>query len=273
MRAKRRASMLLGVAVPAALAAFLVAHGGPPPVSLARFVAAHRSTPREIAAAAFPSVVQLSLRDPSGQRVCVASGFFVGPGIVATSFHVLDGAVGGEAKTIGQDIRYQIEGVVAYDERHDLALLRINGTTGPALAVEESDVIAVGDDVFAIGSPGGYEGTFSQGLVSGVRRVGSVPLLQITAPISRGSSGGPILNARGRVVGVTTALVEGEQNLNFASPAPALRSLVASLTASPSALAAWPIARTQIGAPGLSESAHPVAARAAAMWLVPPDGR
>jgi S1-C subfamily serine protease len=268
MRGKRVSTILLGVGLTATLAGFLAAHGAQPRASLASFVAAHRSSPREIARDAFASVLQLSLQDQTGRTICVGSGFFVGPGLVVTALHVLEGAVGGEAKRVGQDTRYPIAGVVAFDETHDLALLRVVGATAPTLAIDDADTIAVGDEVFAIGSAGGYEGTFSHGLVSGIRRAASMRLLQITAPMSRGSSGGPILNAQGRVVGIATALVEGGQNLNFAAPASALKPLLAELGSRAPATAGWPVVRARSDAP---EGA--VAARTAAKWVIQHDAR
>lgn len=74
----------------------------------------------------------------------------------------------------------------------------------------------VGDNVYVVGNPRGLEGTFSQGLVSGVRNVKGNRYLQITAAISEGSSGGPILNESGQVVGIAVASVREGQNLNFA---------------------------------------------------------
>jgi hypothetical protein len=86
--------------------------------------------------------------------------------------------------------------------------------------------MAVGDEVFVAGNPQGLEGTFSQGIVSGIRDVESGTLLQITAPISPGSSGGPVLNSEGKVVGISVATFTSGQNLNFAIPANYLASLL-----------------------------------------------
>ena len=77
----------------------------------------------------------------------------------------------------------------------------------------------MGDTVFAVGNPQGLEGTFSQGIVSGIRQFDADSLLQITAPISPGSSGGPVVDSEGKVVGVAVATFKGGQNLNFAIPA------------------------------------------------------
>jgi hypothetical protein len=88
----------------------------------------------------------------------------------------------------------------------------------------------VGDNVYAVGNPEGLEGTFSQGLVSGIRQRGSDSILQITAPISPGSSGGPVLNTKGEVVGVAVSTSTEGQNLNFAVPANYLAVLLKNRT-------------------------------------------
>jgi hypothetical protein len=85
----------------------------------------------------------------------------------------------------------------------------------------------IGSEVYAIGNPEGLEGTFSEGIVSGVRNFEDDAILQVTAPISSGSSGGPVLNSRGKVIGIATATFAKGQNLNFAVPAKYVMNLTA----------------------------------------------
>jgi S1-C subfamily serine protease len=183
---------------------------------------------REVAAEAFPSVVLLVMQDQNHQPIALGSGFFVRTGVVATNVHVIRGPATGYAKLIGQEAKLEIAGVVGLDSAHDLALLSVTGGKAPALPVGDSGAVQVGDEVFAVGNPEGLEGTFSGGIVSGIRNVGSDKLLQITAPISPGSSGGPVLTASGKVVGVAVATFRGGQNLNFAIPSVYLSRLIAS---------------------------------------------
>ena len=77
-----------------------------------------------------------------------------------------------------------------------------------------------------MGNPRGLEGTFSQGIISSIRKVGTDKILQLTAPISPGSSGGPVLNDKGQVIGVSVATFRGGQNLNFAIPSNYLKKLI-----------------------------------------------
>ena len=176
-------------------------------------------TPAEIARRAFPSVVLLSMQDARGQPISLGSGFFVGNDVVVTNFHVIDQASAGYAKIIGQSTKLDIKGIVGLDALHDLALLQLDSSSAPPLPVAPRLSVNVGDAVYAIGNPRGLEGTFSQGIVSSVREFGADRVLQITAPISPGSSGGPVLDQTGTVVGVSVASLTNGQNLNFAIPA------------------------------------------------------
>ncbi len=183
-------------------------------------------TPREIARKTFPSVVILLMEDEKGQPVSIGSGFFVKDNLLATNLHVLEGAVGGYAKLIGAKDRFKLSGVANVDFTNDLVLLTVEERKGTPLPLGDDSQTQVGDEIFAVGNPQGLEGTFSQGIVSGIRRYGNETVLQITAPISPGSSGGPVLDSEARVIGVAVATFKGGQNLNFAIPVSSLRKLI-----------------------------------------------
>ena len=183
-------------------------------------------TPRQIAQRSFPALVLLVMEDAQGQTISLGSGFLVGLQTIATNLHVIEDASGGFAKQVGQTERHDLLGTVAIDKNRDLALLAVKGVKASPLSLGDSTKVAVGDQVFALGNPRGLEGTFSQGIVSAVRQVGGDTLLQITAPISPGSSGGPVLNSKGEVIGVSVATYRGGQNLNFAIPSSYLSDLL-----------------------------------------------
>jgi len=183
-------------------------------------------TAQEIARKAFGSTVLLVMEDANGQPVSLGSGFFVRDGEVASNLHVVEGAARGYAKIIGQKTKYDIEGITAVDPERDLVVLKISGGRAGAVALGNSESVQVGETVYAVGNPQGLEGTFSQGIISSIREVGNDKLLQITAPISPGSSGGPVLNGKGEVIGVSVATFRGGQNLNFAIPSNYLRTLL-----------------------------------------------
>jgi S1-C subfamily serine protease len=184
-------------------------------------------TAQEIARKAFGSTVLLVMEDANGQPLSLGSGFFLRDGEVASNLHVVEGAARGYAKIIGQKPKYNIEGVTAVDPERDLVILKISGVRSSTLALASSDAVQVGETVYAVGNPQGLEGTFSQGIVSSIREVGTDKLLQITAPISPGSSGGPVMNSKGEVIGVSVATFRGGQNLNFAIPSNYIKALLA----------------------------------------------
>jgi S1-C subfamily serine protease len=136
------------------------------------------------------------MEDARGQPVSLGSGFFVRTGTIASNLHVVEGALRGYAKIVGQKTKHDIEGITATDTERDLVLLKISETRTPALSLGNSDSVEVGEPVYAMRNLQGLEGTFSQGIVSSIRAVGLDKLLQITAPISPGSSGGPVLNRK-----------------------------------------------------------------------------
>ena len=192
-----------------------------------QIVAASTLTPQEIAKKALDSTVLLVMEDINGQPLGVGSGFFVQPNQIATNFHVIEGAAHGTAKRVGQDTVFSIEGLTAIDEDLDLAIVQVSDAQVRSLPLADSDVVAVGDTVYVVGNPKGFlEGTFSHGLISAIRQLDARKLFQLTAPISSGNSGGPVLNERGEVVGVAVAQVKDGQNLNFAVPSNYLNSLI-----------------------------------------------
>ncbi len=186
-----------------------------------------KMSPREIADRTFPSVVLVVVNDSNSQPVALGSGFYVRPNLIATNLHVIEGASSGYVKVVGQKEKHTINGTVAVDSQHDLVLLDTGGTSGTPLILGDSSQIGAGDEIFAVGNPRGLEGTFSEGIVSSLRQVDSGALLQITAPISPGSSGGPILSLPGKVIGVAEGTIKEGQNLNFAIPISYLSALIA----------------------------------------------
>jgi len=174
-------------------------------------------SPRELAERGFRSVVLLAMNDSNGQPLCIGSGFFVSEDVVATNAHVIQGAGSGSAKLVGQQQTFQVLGTLAIDLHADLALLKVSGKA-PSLGLSRGPAPVVGESVYVIGNPLGLEGTFSEGIISGVRATGADSLLQMTAPISPGSSGGPVIDAAGEVIGVSVATFKEGQNLNLAVP-------------------------------------------------------
>lgn len=184
-------------------------------------------TPQQIAKESFASTVVIYTKDAAGEDLGLGSGFVVRGGdttLIATNFHVIQGASSATIKFLDQNLLYHVKGVVAVDKTHDLAILDVQYAEGTPIPMADFQAVAVGDKAYALGSPKGLEGTFSEGIVSSVRTEGSEKLLQITAPISPGNSGGPVLNDKGEVMGVATFYVKDSQNLNFAIPIPYVKA-------------------------------------------------
>ena len=191
---------------------------------------ANAQTPQQIAKKALAATVLLTMKDANGKTLGLGSGFFVRTDQIATNLHVIDGAAQGTAKRVGQEMEYAIEGVTAMDEKNDLAILQVAAPDIQQLPLGDSDTVEIGDRVYVAGNPKGFlEGTFSDGIISGIRGDSTEKRIQITAPISPGSSGGPVLNRTGEVIGVSMMTIEGGQNLNFAIPSNYLKGLLARL--------------------------------------------
>lgn len=173
-----------------------------------------------IARTASGSVVSIVMSDKEGKPLGQGSGFVVSAdGFIVTNYHVIAEGASAVAK-FPDGAFYIIDGVVASDKVRDIAILKAHGHNLRPLKLGNSDRLDVGEQVVAIGSPRGLESTVSDGIVSGVRSLEEKggKYIQITAPISPGSSGGPLFNMSGEVVGITTMYLKNGENLNFAIP-------------------------------------------------------
>lgn len=158
------------------------------------------------------------------------SGFvynFTGEMIIITNYHVVRNAVN-VTVTFANGNSYAAR-VIGYDPYADLAVLKSDAPEGEyrPLEIVRSSTLKVGDIVLAVGNPYGLAGSMSMGIVSALGRTinveiaGGYPIanvIQTTVPLNPGNSGGPLLNVRGQVVGITTAIVSGSQGVSFAIP-------------------------------------------------------
>ena len=201
---------------------------------------ASKLTPEQIAQIAVPSVVLI--RSPTG----IGSGFVAATdGKIVTNFHVIEGATQASIVTADRVEHSDVE-VIALDKVHDLAVLRIGARKLKPLALGDSGLANPGEHVVAIGNPLGLGGTISDGLLSAIRELPHLTVLQISAPISPGSSGGPVFNDHGEVIGVSTFLLSGGQNLNFAIPINVVKPLLAGGKGTPLAAYVTPVAPRNI---------------------------
>jgi V8-like Glu-specific endopeptidase len=166
------------------------------------------------------AVVSIVVSDKNGHPVAQGSGFLISKdGQVVTNYHVIKNGSSAVIK-FPDGAFFVVDGVLASDKDRDVAIIKAHGNDFRALTLGDSDRLQVGEEVVAIGSPLSLESTVSNGIVSAIRTVEDEggKFLQITVPISPGSSGGPLFNMSGKVVGITTSHIKGGENLNFAIP-------------------------------------------------------
>jgi len=173
-----------------------------------------------------PSAVAIETFDQRGNTLSRGSGFFISSDRIITNRHVIDRSARVEVHLVDGK-RFPVKGVLAVDGEGDLALLQVD--VPKELAVPLPIVRSVpqeGEFVVVIGNPFGLEGSVSNGIVSAVREIsGYGKIIQITAPISPGSSGSPVVNMAGQVIGVATLQAAEGQSLNFAVPAERISQL------------------------------------------------
>ena len=209
----------------------------------------------------------------------VGSGFIVdASGLIVTSHHVVKGA---ESVTVTlQDGRALEARIAGIDPKTDLALLEVDaGGSLPVVEFGDSDRTRVGDWVVAVGNPFGLGGTVTAGIVSGRGRdIGSGPYddyLQLDAPINRGSSGGPLFDRSGRVVGVNTAIFSpsgGNVGIGFAIPANVAKPVIESLRTDGKVDRGWLGVRIQRIGETMAEALGLEAPKGALVASVMPDG-
>lgn len=172
-----------------------------------------------------PAMVMIKVYDAKGEYLSQATGFIVSPdGLVVTNYHVIEDATSVRLQRAGGS-PLSLEGVVAVEMDSDLAILKVSAQGLPAVKLGDSGLVKAGQRVVAISSPMGLENTLSEGIVSGIRNRPEGNVIQTTAAISPGSSGGALLNMSGAVVAVTTYQKRGQQ-LNFAVPVNVLKGLL-----------------------------------------------
>jgi Flp pilus assembly protein TadD len=183
---------------------------------------------KALADAVQPSVVEILGTIEANGDTSYGTGFVVGEaGLVATNAHVVRGVGDVMVRTRRGALLASVE-VLHVEERTDLAVLRVTGLESPPLPLIDGPPPVVGTRVVAVGHPRGYEFTVSDGIVSARRQLDDdgVELIQTTAPISPGSSGGPLVDLAGGVLGVCSLTLMEGQNINFAVPVAHLRRVV-----------------------------------------------
>lgn len=167
-----------------------------------------------------PAVFYIELYDADKECIAFGSGFFIDDkGTAVTNYHVIDQAYYAKIQLPGSEKMYDVVGVYDYSEKEDWAVIAVDIEDNEYLEIAEDSSIVGGAVAYAIGSPKGLQNTISEGLISNPKReLDGISFIQISTPISPGSSGGALLNEKGKVIGITSAGFLDGQNLNLAIP-------------------------------------------------------
>ncbi|HSW53881.1 MAG TPA: tetratricopeptide repeat protein [Ignavibacteriaceae bacterium] len=165
------------------------------------------------------AVVVILAYDYADELAAQGSGVVLNDkGYVVTNYHVLSGNERLEIMH-GDEIIPYVD-IIGIDVEKDILILKIEEKKFPSVKLGDATKLKVGQRVYAIGSPLGFENTLSEGIISGLRSYAEINknYIQITASISPGSSGGAVVNDKGELIGISTSTIEEGQNLNFAIP-------------------------------------------------------
>jgi tetratricopeptide (TPR) repeat protein len=173
-----------------------------------------------------PSAVAIETFDSRGEKLTRGSGFFIEGDRIVTNRHVIEGAYRAEVHSSTGAV-YPVKGVLAVDAEGDIALLKIDVPANQIRPLQlDKTSPQEGESVVVIGNPLGLEGSVTNGIVSAVRDIPTFGrIIQITAPISSGSSGSPVVNMQGQVIGIATLQITGGQSVNFAIPSERISQL------------------------------------------------
>ena len=175
------------------------------------------------------SSVTVIVKNIHGVVIKLGSGVFISPGLIATNAHVVESGKSFKVKLNETQFEYSVS-VIATDQLHDLAILKSERTFPDYPLLIDEELPKIGSHILVAGSPEGLEGTISEGIISSIRSFDGSDhdLLQISAPISPGSSGGPIINDKGELIGISVSSLvkERSQNLNFGVPVKYITHLV-----------------------------------------------
>ena len=180
---------------------------------------------KDIAKKGINSTVTVIALDEQLEPMKFGSGFVFEKDKVATNFHVIEGCTSILILTNIDTIRYLSNELLGMDIDNDLVVIKIQSIPVEPVVLSLDSVLEIGDEIYVVGNPKGLRGTFSEGIISSIRNFNNRRLIQISAPISNGSSGGPVLNTKGEVIAISVSTIAEGQNLNFAVPVEFLKKI------------------------------------------------
>ncbi|GEM_PF-1655869 len=177
-----------------------------------------------------PSIVALYTFDNQGRGLMQGSGFFISSeGEVVTNWHVIEGAYSAVVKTFDGN-SYLVKQVLSGNKESDLALLSVDTRNDPIQMLPVADSTPeIGERVLVVGNPLSLEFSVSDGIVAAIRNIpeySSGKVVQITAPVSPGSSGSPVINMQGETIAVAFYVYFKGENLNFAIPSEKVKEII-----------------------------------------------
>jgi S1-C subfamily serine protease len=196
-------------------------------INSAVLIRSHPLSPVDVFQKGSPSVFVVEALDENGKTRVLGSAVAIFRDVLITNCHVVEN---GYSLRLRRGTGNWTAKLIEAAPNHDLCGLRPSGLTLQAVEVRPSSKLAIGERVYAIGSPEGLELTFSEGVISSLRDTEGVHMIQTSAPISPGSSGGGLFDTQGNLIGITTFQLKEGQSLNFALPGEWIRSSLDSLT-------------------------------------------
>jgi serine protease Do len=212
------------------VALFFALRGGPSAAALPVASGNSTLTTTDLVKRSIPAVVRIQGSDATGSEI-TGSGFIVdGSGVIVTNLHVVSGLRTVLVRLANGDA-YDKVAVRGFDERKDIAILKVAGFGFPTLSLANSDSVEVGQRVVLIGNPLSLDASVTTGVVSGLRAMEEgYRVIQTDAAANPGNSGGPLLDEFGRVIGILTFKIRGAENLNFVVPINYVRGLLGDST-------------------------------------------
>jgi hypothetical protein len=172
------------------------------------------------------SVCFLMLQDKDDQPKRIGTGFFVKPGVIATSLPLMEGVTAGYCKVAGSRQRHKIQGIIARDVINQVVLLQVDRGAGPVLPMADDGKVLTGDEVTVLSCPKGLNGEFRDGIVSGIHSKDDDKFYEITAGILPSMDGGPVIDAKGEAIGMVASFVAKGKSHTIVIPAYAMKDLL-----------------------------------------------
>lgn len=175
------------------------------------------TTASRVFAKASPSIVVMDAVDGTGKVIALGSGVVIAKDVVVSNCHVFENKSTDTASVVYEHKRFAATLRYA-DLGHDLCSFTVQDLAAPPITMGATSGLVVGENAYAIGAPEGFDLTLSSGIISSLREIPGGTIIQMTTPISPGSSGGGLFDSDGRLIGITSYYEKGSQQINFALP-------------------------------------------------------